>query len=46
MIRSRIKKEREKLQWLNDTNEINKDNLNIAIGETDRHCGKKVRGKV
>jgi hypothetical protein len=41
MIRSRIQKEREKLQWLRDTSQINTDNLNIVIGETNRHFGKK-----
>jgi len=39
MIRSRIQKEREKLQWLHDTSQINVDNLNILIGETNRHFG-------
>ena len=41
MIRSRIQKELEKLQWLHDTSQINIDNLNIAIGEKNRHFGKK-----
>ena len=41
MIRSRIKKERKKLHWLHDKSQINTDILNIVIGETNRHFGKK-----
>lgn len=34
------------MQLLDDTVQINTDNLNIVIGETNRHFGKKILGKV